>query len=63
MKEAFKDLLQAIIDSETYQELEAGCAGAGPVVTAYEALGEPLPQEIQDWFNWCDETVDEKEEG
>ena len=62
MKEALKDLLQAIIDSEAYWELEAGCDGEGPVVAAYEALGEPLPQEIKDWFTWCDEMIDDEEE-
>lgn len=58
MKEALKELLDAIVESEAYRELEAGCEGEGPVVRGYYALGEPLPTEIQDWFKECDEMAE-----
>ena len=44
---ALRYLLEAIVESDAFIELEAGCGGDGPVVQAYETLGEKLPEGFQ----------------
>jgi hypothetical protein len=48
--EALRNLLDALVESEGYRELEAGQGGYGPVVQGYQALGESMPLKLADWL-------------
>lgn len=47
---ALRELLDAIMDLEGWIELESGEGGNGPVVKAYGALGEEVPDIIVEWL-------------
>jgi hypothetical protein len=49
-REMLESLLESIVASGVYQELEAGCEGHGPVIEAFELLGEDLPLPIVQWL-------------
>ena len=47
---ALRELLDSIMASEAYRELEAGCMGDGDVVRAYNALSLRFPDELIEYF-------------
>jgi hypothetical protein len=49
-RDALARLLDAILECGSYVELERGADEGGPVVRAYQALGRPLPDELQSWL-------------
>ncbi|MDV7340994.1 hypothetical protein RYZ26_15415 [Terasakiella sp. A23] len=48
-KDALSDLLEAIMESD-WQELEAGCDGAGPIVKAHQILELPFSDELVEYL-------------
>ncbi len=50
LKTALRELADAVVESEMWTELEAGCGGSGPVISSYNALCLDLPEEIGEWL-------------
>lgn len=48
--EVLAALLEAVVQFDLWQQVDAGCDGAGPVVMAHRALGIGLPPAIAEWI-------------
>ncbi|SFD74292.1 hypothetical protein SAMN05428997_14814 [Bosea sp. CRIB-10] len=48
--QALSNLVDALIECRSF-EVECGCSEEGPLVLALEALGRPIPPELQAWFD------------
>jgi len=52
-KDGFKELLEAIMESD-WEQLEAGCDGNGPIVVAHKILEIPFSDELVEYLEQCD---------
>lgn len=57
-RKALTDLLDAVMGADVWRECEAGHGGSGPIVMAFDALGKPLPPEVDNWLSTSDEAKD-----
>lgn len=58
---ALAELLEALIETDLYREVEAGCEGDGPIVRGFVALAKQLPQTLIDYLDDDDDSLDPDE--
>lgn len=59
LESALRDLLECLTDSDLFRELEAGCDGEGPVVCAYKALGDEMPDTLKEYLSEDEDNDDQ----
>lgn len=50
LREALRDVVEAVVDTQVYGDIEGGCEGNGPLIRAIKMLGQPMPDSLVEWL-------------